>query len=42
MIYGLGGRDIPPSTVERAYRDVLQAARTGKVKEKVKFLDVRE
>ncbi|MEM3004122.1 MAG: pyruvate ferredoxin oxidoreductase [Candidatus Bathyarchaeia archaeon] len=42
MIYGLGGRDIPPSTVERVYRDVLQAARTGKVKERVKFLDVRE
>ncbi|MBS7623575.1 pyruvate ferredoxin oxidoreductase [Candidatus Bathyarchaeota archaeon] len=42
MIYGLGGRDIPPATVERVYRDVLQAARTGKVEERVMFLDVRE
>jgi pyruvate ferredoxin oxidoreductase alpha subunit len=42
MIYGLGGRDIPPSTIEKAYKDVLQTASTGKVRERVKFLDVRE
>ncbi|MGQ9543331.1 MAG: transketolase C-terminal domain-containing protein [Candidatus Bathyarchaeia archaeon] len=42
MIYGLGGRDTPPSTVKEVFNEALKTVRTGKVKEKVRFLDVRE
>jgi hypothetical protein len=42
MIYGLGGRDIPPSTINTMFTDTLRAAKTGKVKERIKYLDVRE
>lgn len=42
MIYGLGGRDTPPSTIQQAFEDTLQVAKTGEVKERIKFLDVRE
>jgi len=42
MIYGLGGRDIPPSTINTVFTDTLRAAKTGKVKERINYLDVRE
>ena len=42
MIYGLGGRDIPSSTIEQVFEEALQTAKTGKVRERTKFLDVRE
>ena len=42
MIYGLGGRDIAASTIESVFEEALQTAKTGKVKERIRFLDVRE
>lgn len=42
MIYGLGGRDTPPTTVRDVFDEVLKTAKTGKVKERIRFLDVRD
>ncbi|MEM2107012.1 MAG: pyruvate ferredoxin oxidoreductase, partial [Candidatus Bathyarchaeia archaeon] len=42
MIYGLGGRDTPPSTVREVFDEALRTAKTGRVKERIRFLDVRE
>ncbi len=42
MVYGLGGRDIPASTIEQVFEEALQTSKTGKVTERIKFLDVRE
>jgi pyruvate ferredoxin oxidoreductase alpha subunit len=42
MIYGLGGRDIPTSTIQQVFEESLHTAKTGEVKQRVKFLDVRE
>ena len=42
MIYGLGGRDIPTSTIEQAFEDTLETAKTRRVGGRIKFLDVRE
>ncbi len=41
-IYGLGGRDVFQSDIERVYAELLETAKTGKIKEKVQFLGVRE
>ena len=41
-VYGLGGRDIFEADIERVYNDILEIAKTGKIKEKVQFLGVRE
>jgi len=41
-IYGLGGRDAPPKDIEKAYMELLETAKTGIVKERLKFLGVRE
>jgi pyruvate ferredoxin oxidoreductase alpha subunit len=41
-VYGLGGRDILPHEIESAYRDMLDAAETGRVETPVQFLSVRE
>jgi len=41
-IYGLGGRDVPPDLVEAMFRELLEIARVGVVKEKVRFLGLRE
>jgi pyruvate ferredoxin oxidoreductase alpha subunit len=41
-VYGLGGRDILPSEIESVYRDMFNAAETGKVDQMVKYLSVRE
>jgi pyruvate ferredoxin oxidoreductase alpha subunit len=41
-VYGLGGRDISPAEIESIYEEALTAAKTGTVKEQVKFVGVRE
>jgi len=42
VIYGLGGRDMTPFNIEDVFNEALEVARTGKVKEPVKFVGVRE
>jgi pyruvate ferredoxin oxidoreductase alpha subunit len=41
-IYGLGGRDVPATDVEKVYRDLDNIARSGEVDELVSYLGVRE
>ena len=41
-VYGLGGRDIKPSEIERVYRDTLEVAEAGKAEQLVTYLGVRE
>ncbi len=41
-IYGLGGRDITPSDIKVIFDEALEVARTGTVKEPIKFVGVRE
>ncbi|HDJ04394.1 pyruvate ferredoxin oxidoreductase [Candidatus Bathyarchaeota archaeon] len=41
-VYGLGGRDITPFDVEAVFNEALEAAETGVVKERFKFIGVRE
>jgi len=41
-IYGLGGRDLSPELAEKMIRELLEVAETGVVKEKVRFLGLRE
>jgi len=41
-IYGLGGRDIIPSEIEGVFNELKQVAKSGKVKNLVQFLGVRE
>jgi pyruvate ferredoxin oxidoreductase alpha subunit len=41
-IFGLGGRDIVPSQIERVFRDLLKIADTGEVENLVTYLGVRE
>ncbi len=41
-VYGLGGRDILPSEIERVYRDALKMAETGQAERLVTYLSVRE
>jgi pyruvate ferredoxin oxidoreductase alpha subunit len=40
VIYGLGGRDIQPLDIELVFNEALETAKTGVVKEAVKFLEV--
>ena len=42
FVFGLGGRDIMPTQIEGVFRDLLQIAKTGQVKELVTYLGVRE
>jgi pyruvate ferredoxin oxidoreductase alpha subunit len=41
-VYGLGGRDMPPSIIQGVYRDLQGILKTKKVKEYVQFAGVRE
>ena len=41
-VYGLGGRDIDVQMIESVYRDLQEIAATGKVKQLVTYLGVRE
>jgi len=40
-VYGLGGRDMPPSTIAEIFNELLEIAKTGKVDKKVRFKGVR-
>ncbi len=42
IVYGLGGRDITPSDIEAIFNEALEVAKTGAVKEPLKFVGVRE
>jgi len=41
-IYGLGGRDVKTDDIKSVYDDLLEIAKTGKVKEVYNYLGVRE
>jgi pyruvate ferredoxin oxidoreductase alpha subunit len=41
-IFGLGGRDTTPDQIERVFRDLAAIAETGKIKQLVTYLGVRE
>ncbi|KPK39476.1 MAG: pyruvate ferredoxin oxidoreductase [Omnitrophica WOR_2 bacterium SM23_29] len=41
-VYGLGGRDINMDDISSVYAELSEIAKTGKIKEKVKYLGVRE
>lgn len=41
-LYGLGGRDITPNDLKVIFNDTLEIAKTGIVKEYMKFIGVRE
>jgi len=41
-VYGLGGRDMPPTIIQNIYKDLEETAKTGKVKNLVQFAGVRE
>ncbi|MCL2217892.1 MAG: pyruvate ferredoxin oxidoreductase [Defluviitaleaceae bacterium] len=41
-IYGLGGRDVKTDDIKSVYNDLLEIAKTGKVKEVFNYLGVRE
>ena len=41
-IYGLGGRDIFEEDIEGVYRELFEIKKTGKIKDKIQFLGVRE
>ena len=41
-IYGLGGREISQEEIASVYKDLEKIAKTGKVKERVNYLGVRE
>jgi pyruvate ferredoxin oxidoreductase alpha subunit len=41
-IYGLGGRDIFESDIEGVFRQLIDTAKTGKIKDKIQFIGVRE
>jgi pyruvate ferredoxin oxidoreductase alpha subunit len=41
-IYGLGGRDVKASDIEKVYNDLLKIAQTGKIESAYNYLGVRE
>jgi pyruvate ferredoxin oxidoreductase alpha subunit len=41
-IYGLGGRDIFEKDIEKVYGELLKIANSGKIKDNIQFLGVRE
>lgn len=41
-IYGLGGRDVKTSDIEKVYNDLLEITKTGKVDSVYRYLGVRE
>jgi pyruvate ferredoxin oxidoreductase alpha subunit len=41
-VYGLGGRDMPPEHIERAFEELKQVASSGKSSDEIGFLGVRE
>ena len=41
-IYGLGGRDTSPYMIDSIYRDLQKIMETGKMKDQIKFIGLRE
>jgi len=41
-IYGLGGRDVPPSDVKQVFNELEEIRRSGEVGKRLRFLGVRE
>ena len=41
-IYGLGGRDTSPYMIDGVYSDLQKIAETGQIKDKIKFVGLRE
>jgi pyruvate ferredoxin oxidoreductase alpha subunit len=41
-IYGLGGRDLPPTMIAEMYNQLQKIAKTGQVKNVVQYFGVRE
>ncbi len=41
-IYGLGGRDTPPSQIRTVFEETLEVARTGELTRSISYLGVRE
>jgi pyruvate ferredoxin oxidoreductase alpha subunit len=41
-VFGLGGRDVPHADIESVYNDLFDILETGKIKDLVTFLGVRE
>ncbi len=41
-IYGLGGRDIFPKDIEEVYKELMDISKTGKVKNQVNYIGVRD
>jgi len=41
-IYGLGGRDVPPTDIEKVFSHLAQIAKTGKIDQVVNYLGLRE
>lgn len=42
VVYGLGGRDITPSDIESLFKEGLTIAKTGRLRQPLKFVGVRE
>lgn len=41
-IYGLGGRDIPPTMIDGIYKELQKAVETGEIERTVQFIGLRE
>ncbi|MFA5363919.1 MAG: transketolase C-terminal domain-containing protein [Candidatus Bathyarchaeia archaeon] len=41
-IYGLGGRDLPPTMIEEMYNQLQKIAKTGQVENSIQYFGVRE
>jgi pyruvate ferredoxin oxidoreductase alpha subunit len=42
VIYGLGGRDVTPIQIESVFNELIEIAKTGVIKDHIKYLGVRE
>ena len=42
VVYGLGGRDMTPYDIDAIFKETLETAKTGVVKEPLKYVGVRE
>lgn len=41
-IYGIGGRDVSPEDIKKVYEEMIEVLKTGELKEKIRYLGVRE
>jgi len=41
-IYGLGGRDVPPTQIETAFSGLVEIVKTGKIDRLVNYLGLKE